>query len=183
MLGHMYGRRGEWDCTLWVSPRLVWFISIFKSQMTRIHVINNILWDKIKKCFMFGCTSLLLWEIGSLQYNQEVQREDGGTSWCLDSFSWCPLASQTWIYCTSPTCWVDCIWSWVSLLIVIFLVYFDWWIGVCIMVVFLCWFLCWSDGGVFLVVIHTDSDAKFAHIWIILILLSCFIIIYLFINI
>ena len=49
-----------------------YFLLIFKAQMPLIKSMKNIQQDKIKECFVFGCTSFLIWESGSLQCSQVV---------------------------------------------------------------------------------------------------------------
>ena len=60
---------------------------MFKSQIPHIDVMKNIQWEKIEQCIVFGCTSLLIQESGSLQCEQAGPQENGGISCNLDPYS------------------------------------------------------------------------------------------------
>ena len=80
--------RGTENWTSFCNSRQDWFhfLLMFKAQMPHIDVMKNILWQKNEQCIVFGCMSTLIRDSGSLKCNQVVPQEDGGTSWCLDSF-------------------------------------------------------------------------------------------------
>ena len=55
--------------------------------MPYANVMKKVLWEGIKLCAIFGGTRLFSRAIGSFKGGRVVYRQEGGTSWGLDTFS------------------------------------------------------------------------------------------------